>query len=102
MTEDKIFEQLALLKSVTLRTGAIHEAQKVQLLNWPKLIPGVYGNPVVKWKDRSITMECKSKLKRSNPLVKKTCQNIGEWVRCILWDDTKLTIVINDKAVFEL
>lgn len=96
-------EQLNLLKGMTIRTGSIHEAQALQLRNWPLLIPNVeHSEARVDAENRTVLFLCKTpKGTRLTKKAAKTCENICEWVRNILWDDTKVVIKIDGKKVFD-
>jgi hypothetical protein len=95
-------EQLQLLKAMTIRTGSIHEAQALQLKMWPRLIEGVTSSEARLDVDtQSVTFLCKGSVKKSK-VNKALYENIGLWVRKILWDKTQVIIKINGKAVYKL
>lgn len=95
-------EQLQLLKAVTIRTGAIHDAQALQLKMWPMLIPGVTkAEARVDVDKRTVIFVCKSTAKgqptKQNRLL---FENIAKWVKTLLWNESLVIIKINNKAVF--
>jgi hypothetical protein len=94
-------EQLQLLKAVTIRTGAIHDAQALQLKMWPTLIPGVYKSEArVNVDKKIVTFVCESNSLRATKRSKLLYANIAKWTQNILWNETKVIIKINDKAVY--
>jgi hypothetical protein len=95
-------EQLQLLKGMTVRTGMIHEAQALQLRNWPMLIPSVSkAEARVDTELQTVTFVCKANRLYSNKKTKLLYKNIGEWVRNLLWNETRVVIEINGKKVFD-
>jgi hypothetical protein len=97
-------EQFALLKAMTIRTGAIHEAQRFQLERWPLLSDQIAIPVVVKidFDARFVTMECRSKGKyKHKAFEKRLFSEICGWVRTILWDDTRLAVSVNKKILFD-
>lgn len=103
--QSKAMEQLMLLKGTTLRTGAIHEAQRLQLELWPRMSDQIQSClPKVNFTTKTIALSCitfgKSKFKMED-FEKKLFQEILGWVRLILWDDTRVIIMINKKRVFD-
>jgi hypothetical protein len=101
--EQELKEQLGILKGMFISTGALHEAQKLQLEMWPRLIPGVKGQPQVKlnYEVKSVTFLCESDSLRPTKLQRLICENICTWVRNILWDETKVVIKVNKKSIFD-
>jgi hypothetical protein len=101
MNKASLPEQLALLKTMTVTTGAIHEAQALQLKMWPRLIQKVTKSEArVDVEKRTVTYICESTGLRPTKSVKLTCTNICQWTRNLLWDETKVVIKINGKTVF--
>jgi hypothetical protein len=97
-------EQLQQLKAVTVRTGLIHEAQAVQLRNYPRLIPGVLkATTKVNTDDKIVYFECipEKKQFRMNPKRLDMCNNIVKWVRTILWDDTVIVMTVDGRSFFD-
>ena len=94
-------EQLIQLKAITERTGAIHEAQAMQLRMWPLLIPQIQEAQVSVDTDRHyVIIKCKSDKFRNTKKAKLTYSNIETWVQQILWDDTVVFIDVNDRKVY--
>jgi hypothetical protein len=94
-------EQLQLLKAVTIRTGAIHDAQALQLKMWPTLIPGVTSSEArVDVENKKVLFVCKSNALRPTKKTALLYKNIAKWVQNILWNETQVVIKINGKAVF--
>lgn len=98
-------EQLMLLKATTIRTGAIHEAQKLQMQLWPRMsnqiAPGVVAK--VDPEKKIVILECKSKKKPYNhaEFEAKLFNEIVGWVRRIVWDETKVVIKVNGKRLLD-
>jgi len=102
MTQVPVKDQLQYLKGMTIRTGSIHEAQALQLRNWPLLIPNVVSAEAqVDVEGQSVTFICTSKGTRPTKKQKLTCDNICEWVRTLLWNETKVIIIVNKKTIFD-
>lgn len=95
-------EQLQLLKGMTVRTGMIHEAQALQLRNWPLLIPSVSkAEARVDTENQTVTFACKAGRVYTNKKTKLLYKNISEWVRQLLWPETRVVVEINGKKVFD-
>ena len=95
-------EQLALLKTATVRTGAIHEAQALQLKMWPLLVPGVKSaSAKVDTERKIVTFECKSSGNRITKKVRHTILNLTLWTRTLLWDDTVVVFKMNGKVIHD-
>ena len=97
-----ISEQLQLLKGMTIRTGVIHEAQALQLKSWPMLIPNVTkAEARVDTDLQMVTFVCEARKVSNAKRTKLLYRNIAEWVRNILWNDTRVIVEINGKKVFD-
>jgi hypothetical protein len=95
-------EQLQLLKAMTLRTGAIHEAQALQLKMWPTLIENITKSEAqVDTEKKTVTFVCESSGLRPSKHQRLLFENIEKWVRNILWNETRVVIKINKKRVFD-
>lgn len=94
-------EQLQHLKAMTVRLGSIHEAQSLQLRNWPLLVPGVAKAEVkVDLDTHTVKMTCESKGKfRATKLARRWVRNIEAWSRAILWDDTSLLFEVDGRRI---
>lgn len=98
---DALTEQLILLKSVTLRTGAIHEAQALQLKMWPRLMEGVKASEAkVDVENKKVVFIIKAdKTFDSSEINKKIAKEIVSWTRLILWDQTEVEFKVNKKTL---
>jgi hypothetical protein len=99
-----VLDQLIWLKSNTLRTGAIHEAQALQLRNYPLLLPKAIsgtGTASVDIDARTVDYSVEVDGLRPTKKFKQICLAIEKWTRTILWDDTLITIKANNKLVFD-
>jgi len=95
-------QQLQLLKAMTLRTGAIHDAQALQLKMWPTLIPGVFKSEArVDVEKKMVMFVCESNANRPTKARRLLFENIDKWVKNILWNETHVVIKINNKKVFD-
>jgi hypothetical protein len=98
---DALTEQLILLKSVTLRTGAIHEAQALQLKMWPKLMEGVASSEAkVDVENKKVVFNIKATEEfNSSKINKRIAKEIISWTRLILWDQTEVVFKVNRKIL---
>lgn len=108
MNKISVQEQLMQLRAMTIRTGAIHEAQRLQITNWPKLVPGVSLKPddtvvQVDIENHVVHIMAKSKGKtfRTTSAVKEWVKNIQFWTAAILWPDTRVVFKVNGKQINE-
>lgn len=95
-------EQLLLMKQATMLSGGIHEAQALQLRNYPLIIEG--ANKAITKIDTEkkivyydVTM---AKFKNTKKF-KKTCEAIATWVRSVIWDDTSIVFKINGEIKYD-
>lgn len=99
-----IEEQLSLLKGMTIRTGVIHEAQRLQLEMWPRMSKQIEScTPKANFENKLILLDCKSRTKKfkMSEFETKLFENIVLWVRKILWDETIVQIKVNGKTVYD-
>lgn len=108
MNKISIQDQLMQLRAMTIRTGGIHEAQRLQITNWPKLVPGIslksedtvvhvdIENHVV-----HIMTKSKGKTFRATATAKEWVKKIQFWTASILWPDTKVVFKVNGKQINE-
>jgi hypothetical protein len=104
VTEVSFKDQLMQLKAMTVRVGSLHEAQVLQLRNYPLLIPGVIkAETEIDPSTKLVRYKCESDLKkfRKTQKVKDFCKNIEVWIRTIIWDDTIVEIYVNGKSIFD-
>lgn len=99
-------EQLMYLRGLTIRLGSIHEAQRVQFTNWPKLVPGVstkkedvearvdYDNHVV-----YIHTKAKKKPFRPTKEARRWVWKVAFWTNSILWPDTRVVFKVDGKII---
>lgn len=103
MSELTTEQQLAYLRSMTIRLGSIHEAQALQLRNWPLLIPGIVkAEARVDVENKTVMFNCKSKSGKL-PItgkVKIVCRHITESVqKILLWPETQVVFRIDKKVL---
>jgi len=102
MENKNAMEQLMLLKATTIRTGAIHEAQALQLKVWPRMNKSIDKSEAqVSVDNRQVIFICESKSMRPTKAHKLFFENLENWVRTMLWDDTYVKVIVNGKTVFE-
>jgi hypothetical protein len=101
--EITLLRQLQELKAMTVRTTAIHEAQAIQLRNYPLLIPGVIrATALIDVNRKMITYQCKARKRfRVTQNVKNMCNNINVWVKTIIWDETAIIVKIGKKVIYD-
>ena len=105
MTVMTIKQQLGHLKGFTVRFGSIHEAQAIQLRNYPLTLSDSIKKAETKLdpKLHIISYHCSSK----NGKFKKTkkanvaFQNIVVWIRTIIWDDTEVEVFVDGKMIYD-
>jgi hypothetical protein len=101
---DDRLEQLMFLRGLTMRTGAIHEAQALQLRNYPILIKGIVASTV------KINVENKT----IEYIIKKTTKdfvkgkkfdfeaaNVKKCVQTLLWPDAVVTMKRSGKVIYD-
>jgi hypothetical protein len=97
----EIMQQLAALKTATINFDCLHEAQVLQLKNYPILIRGV-SQPWEFSVDADRKM-CTYKLKGKK--LKNTTQEMaqisGYIKKYILWDQTTVQFFLNDILLFD-
>lgn len=104
MNKVTIREQLGYLKSMTERLGVIHEAQAVQIRNYPKLLPNIKNAEArVSIDNRTIVYVCDSESTpfRKTKLFKTSMKNIVKWIRVVVWDDTTVELIVNGKSIYD-
>jgi len=96
-------EQLQYLKGVTVRIGTIHEAQALQLRNYPLMIPGVQkATTKIDTENQIVYYDCEvPKRFRITKPVSTMCKNIVIWTRTILWDNTTIVVKTGDKVIHD-
>lgn len=104
MSQLSIKEQLMHLKQLTLRLGVIHEAQTVQLRNYPLLIPNIKSAVLDLDAERHIVhYKCTSESGRfrKTKKTKDMISNILIWTRLIIWEDTIIEITVDGKFIYD-
>ena len=97
-------DQLLHLKAMTERIGVIHEAQTLQLRNYPLLIPGIKtAETTINIDQKIVKFDCQSIAKtfRNTKKVKIALDHIYEWVKMVVWTESTLEVYVNGKAVFD-
>jgi len=103
MTTVSLKEQLMHLRNLTIRFGVLHEAQILQLRNYPLLIPGVEkAQTKIDTEKHIVTYEClTSKKFRKSKKVKEAFSAIKIWTQTLIWEDTVIEIRVNDRDIYD-
>lgn len=105
MTTVSVKEQLGQLKMLTERFGTLHEAQLLQIRNYPLLIVGVKTVETnIDMEKKIITYKCKSDPKkkfRKTKQVMSLIDHIYEWCKYVSWGEVILEIKVDGKDVFD-
>lgn len=101
--EMDFYEQLMYLKDLTVRFGVIHEAQGIQLRNYPILIPGIMkGKALVDTDKKVVIYECEPKGKfRRTKQVHNACKYIDKLTKKILWDETTVVVNVSGEGIYD-
>jgi hypothetical protein len=102
--EVSFLKQLMYLKGMTVRTGSIHEAQALQIRNWPLTIPGVKSAEAHVNTDAKIVKYVlipKSKAFKTTVKVTEMCTLIDKFIKSILWDETTVIMEVNKRAIYD-
>ena len=97
-------QQLMYLKGMTDRIGVLHEAQIVQIRNYPRTIPNIKSAETTIDVDKHIvTYNCESETAqfRRTKKVKIAIENITTWIRTVAWTDSVIEIKVNGKSVYD-
>lgn len=101
--DQRVLEELRQLQALTVRTGIIHEAQALQLRNWPLLIPGVKSaEAIVDAERKMVTYSCKTETEKTFRRTKVAAmyiEQIGNWTRNIVWPDSTVVVKVNGKVI---
>lgn len=100
---DRVMEQLLLLKRATVNTGVIHEAQKLQLQNWPRMMNHVKSvdSVGIDHEKRLVVFNCQKNDIKPKATDLQLYPAILSWVKLILWDDTDVVFKLGKKTVYD-
>lgn len=104
MAKVPLKEQLMYLKGITDRFGMIHEAQIVQIRNYPRTIPNIKSaETLIDTEKHIITYNCESETPsfRRTKKVKIAIQNVTNWIRTVSWDDAVIEFNVNGKNIYD-
>lgn len=100
-----ILEQLGALKAMTIRTGSIHEAQALQLRNYPLLIDKVVKSEVKVDIERKMVeyniIKAKNGAFKGLLKFRKDMDLIKKCVQTILWDDSVIVFKHKGKVLYD-
>lgn len=99
-------EQLDYLRGMTIRLGVLHEAQVLQIKNWPLLIPGVKkAKSYINIEEKTVTYDCvfekTVKKVNKNSKVYKMMEMVTLWVQTILWPETVVIFNCNKQKLYD-
>jgi hypothetical protein len=97
-------EQLQQLKGVTVRTGLLHEAQVLQLRNYPLLISGIAHGITNVDPETQLIMYDLTPANKKWRLTKKRLAElkmIVRYIRTIVWDNTVVVFNVNGVAQYD-
>ncbi len=98
-----IKQQLAYLKGITVTTGGIHDAQALQLKNYPLVIDGVKSAKTKVDSDHKLVHYELTFDKGASftPAAKQVCEAIVLWVRTIIWDETAVVFYGGKEVLYD-
>jgi hypothetical protein len=96
-----MMEQLMQLRALTIRTGAIHEAQALQLRNYPLLINGVSKATVRVDMERKLVEYSLTKCSKDFQDGFDAMENITKCVRTLLWPDSSVVFKKRGKVIYD-
>lgn len=96
-----LWEQLALLRQMTERTGILHDGQIFQMKVWNKLLwPNAKTTISIDTEQKNIIYDVKKKAERIKedtfkPAIPDAPQTLGEWTQALLGPDWKIEIKVH-------
>ena len=104
-TEMEVHQQIMLLRDITVRTGAIHEAQVVQLKLWPYVAYNnveqceihIHADPELINKSPRVEYRLITKGRGIGAKPQKRHEAIALWTRELLGDAFEVVVFINGK-----
>lgn len=99
-----IKDQLFYLKGLTEKLGVVHEAQLVQIRNYPLLIPNIKkAETEFNIDTRTIVYKCQTEEGRfrKTKQTKLAISKIQEWIRIVVWDETIVIIQVDGKEIYD-
>jgi len=104
MSNISIKDQLRYLKGMTEKLNTVHEAQVVQLRNYPLLIPNIKkASTTFNFDTHTVTYKCDSvngKFRKSKK-AKIAIENIITWIQSVVWSDTTVEINVDGKDIYD-
>lgn len=98
---DEVLEQLMILRGMTKATGALHEAQVLQLKMYPMVMlsNSVSSEFTFDWENRSVEFKVQTKGKRDKDFDKRM-DCLDKSVKTLLGDEYLVVVNINGKKKF--
>lgn len=96
--------QLMLLKSMTQRTGSLHEAQLLQIKLWPRMILGTTSGTTVHVDQENHLIKAFLEVDETydeNLTTLALMKEIVGWVRKITWDDAHVVFLAKHRTVYD-
>jgi hypothetical protein len=91
---ENTWEQLVLLRQLTARTGALHEAQVQHLKLWPRILfPNVRAKTSVDVDGHKVVVEVYTKTGgAAKAILPKPAETLNEWVKALLGGEWEVTV----------
>lgn len=95
--------QLGMLKATTERMSVLHEAQLLQIRNYPILLDGIVSAKTsVDISGKTIVYDCEAKgVFRKTAMKKKAFLRIVWMIQQVVWSDTIVELNVNGKPIYD-
>jgi hypothetical protein len=96
-------DQLFYLKGLTEQLGVVHEAQLLQIRNYPLLIPNIKkAETELNIDTKTIVYKCQSEGRfKKTKQTKLAISKIQEWIRYVVWNETIIIIQVDGKEIYD-
>lgn len=100
-----LYDQLMQLRAMTIRTGAIHDAQVLQFKNYPLLVEGVkaataYPDLERKMIEYKVT-KCDKGFPKSKEVFDRDMGFLKKNVQALLWPDTVVVFKLGRRVLYD-
>lgn len=95
--------QIAMMKATTERLGVIHEAQLLQIRNYPILLDSIASAQTsIDIETKLVRYDCKTDgTFRRTALKKKAFQRIVWMIQQVVWSDVIVELNVNGKPIYD-
>ncbi len=102
MSQD-LGQQIAMLKATTERMGVLHEAQLLQLRNYPIMFDGITSAKTsVDQGNKTVIYECKGADPfRKTAMRKRMFYKLVWMIQQVVWTDTIVEFNVNGKPIYD-